>query len=120
MKDWGPERPAEKIARILREAQLEQSAPASQIVVHGGGNVLGDVINIHPTPLRPARRGDRRTLRTSAINYIRSTCRRAGDPLAWLDFARAEFGVTDLDALTDLQLERVRGWCAAREEERRA
>ena len=115
------EPPAEKIVRLMREATVDATAPRSQVIVNGGGNVLGDqVINIHHPVTRASRRSDRRTLRASAINFIRSTCHRAGDPLAWARFARAEFGVTDLDALTDLQLERVRGWCAAREEERRA
>jgi hypothetical protein len=104
----------------MREASVED-APPGQIVFKGDGNVLGDVITIHQAPLPVARRSDRRTRRVSAINFIRSTCRRAGDPLAWLSFARTEFGATDLEELTDLELERVRGWCAALEEvERRA
>lgn len=111
----GPERPADRIVRLMREAQPEPAAPVSQIIVHGGGNVLGDVI-INQAAGRPHRRSDRRTLRSSAINFIRTSCRRLGDPAAWSTFTRTEFGVCDLDALTDMQLERVRGWCAAREE----
>lgn len=113
-----PERPADRIVRLMREAQPELASPASQIIVNGGSAVLGDVIINQSAAVRPTRRGDRRALRSSAINFIRATCRRLGEPAAWSTFTRAEFGVCDLDALSDMQLERVRGWCAAREEGR--
>lgn len=107
----------DRIIRLIRETAAAEppASPGGRIVVNGDGNVLGDQINIHQVAARPLGRADRRTLRASAINYIRWSCRRRGDPSAWLAFARAEFGVADLDALTDLQLERVRGWCAAQE-----
>lgn len=115
----GTERPADRIVRLIREARAENSAATtSRIVVRGDGHVFGDMITINQPPQRPIRRADRRTLRASAINYIRFTCRRLGDQAAWRAFARSEFGVADLEALTDMQLERVRGWCAAQEDRR--
>ncbi|MBP7242927.1 hypothetical protein [Amaricoccus sp.] len=112
-----PERPEDRIVRLMREAAADLPAPAPsatarQVIVHGG------MVTIHQAPARPARRGDRRMLSISAIDFIVTSCRLRGDPLAWQSFARAEFAVTDLEALTDMQLERVRGWCAAREERR--
>lgn len=107
-----PERATDAIVRLLRQAGAAEPT-AGQVIVSGNGNILGDVTINHPSPA-PGR-SSRRTRRISAINYIRSSCRCAGDPTAWIEFTRIEFGAADLDQLSDLELERVRGWCAARE-----
>lgn len=108
--DLSAEKPAEKIVRLMRQAA---GAPTSgQITIRGDGNVFGDMITIH-SGARSPRRADLRTLRAPSISFIRSICRRLGDPAAYHPFATAEFGTIDLEALTDTQLERVRGWCAA-------
>lgn len=113
MNNGGSERAIDRMARLMREAATAETS-ADRIVVNGNGNILGNVTIHHAAP--PARRrGDRRTIRVSAIAYIRSACRCAGDPTAWIEFTTTEFGTGDLDRLSDLQLERVRGWCAARE-----
>lgn len=105
-----PERPADRIVRLMREANFE-AAPATQIIFNGDGNILGDVtINNPPMPA-----SDPRTFRVSAIDYIRSSCRCSGNPAAWLAYTSVEFGLANLDALTDWQLERVRSWCAVRQ-----
>lgn len=115
----GPEKPADRIVRLIREAAEDRPTqrPGPQIVVSGDGsifgNVHGDVITVHSTPVRSLTRTDRKVIRASAITFIRSTCRRLGDPFRYRPFAIDEFGTAELEQLDETQLERVRGWCAA-------
>lgn len=112
------ERSTERIVRLMREAaerdDIKPWCGPGQIIVRGNGNVLGDVITINSTPSRRiSSRGSRKVLRASTMSFIRSTCRSLADPQQVYAFIRDEFGVCDLEDLTDMQLERVRGWCAA-------
>lgn len=117
----GPEGPADRIVRLIREAadQEEAGRKGPHILVKGDGNILGDVhgdvISMHPAPPRTLTRANRKVLRVSAIGFIRHACRQLGDPLLYRAFAIDQFGIADLEQLDETQLERVRGWCAAQE-----
>lgn len=103
----------DRILELIRTGAKPRQ-PAGRIVVHGDGNVLGNVYNVRPaTGPRHTTPRQRRTLRISAINYIRSACRAAGHPSLYQQFAQSEFGTADLDELSLHELERVRGWRTA-------
>ena len=104
-----------QILELIREGARPRIAPTQQrIVVHGNGNVLGDQITIRSGERLRYSPAAKKTVRSSAISYIYSTCRALGHPLLYQDFARAEFGNDDLDSLEIHELERIRGWIAAR------
>lgn len=115
----GPEKPADRIVRLIREAAEDHPTQRSgpQIVISGDGsifgNVHGDVITVHSAPMRSLTRTDRKVIRASAVSFIRWTCRRLGDASRYRAFAIDEFGTADLEQLDETQLERIRGWCAA-------
>lgn len=116
------ERSTERIVRLMREAaerdDIKLGRVSGQIIVRGNGNVLGnvhgDMITIHSAPPLSPTRAKRKVLRASAISFIRHTCGRLGDPLRYRAFAIDEFGTAELEQLDETQLERVRGWCAAK------
>lgn len=104
-----------QILELIREGSRSRTPPAQhRIVVHGNGNVLGDQITIRTLERQVRSPSDRKCLRASAVSFIRSTCRALGHPLLYQDFARAQFGNDDLDSLQINELERIRGWIAAR------
>lgn len=105
----------QRIVQLIREGAKPRGQP-HQIVVRGDGNVLGDMITISRSS-SPSKPSAKRGLRASAISYIRSTCRALGAPDLYRSFAISQFGDEDLDQLTLHELERIRGWVAARHDQ---
>ena len=115
-----PDRPADRIVRIMQSATAAEAGrpeariAAGTISVRGNGNVLGDHITIRAEAPRRHSPGEARMIRASAITFIRRTAKGLGSPDLYKAFAVDQFGDDDLDSLTTTELERIRGWMAAR------
>lgn len=94
--------------------RLSPRIATSTISVRGNGNVLGDQITIRAESPRRRTPGEQKAQRASAIAYIRRTAQALGHADLYKPFALAEFGSDDLETLSASELERIRGWMAAR------